>query len=415
MSNQLTPVDRDTEVVQIDAPTINLAAQLTKAEIDQQIATAHAFPRSLTRVNNNITTLVTMSERSAESCAYALPRGNKPIVGPSIRFAEVVAQNYGNCRIGARVVHVDRFEKFVEAEGVFHDLETNTATTMRVRRRIVDRGGRLFNDDMIIVTGNAAASIAKRNAILAGVPNALWQEAYEAAQSVVKGDLKTLPERIELLTKAFGSIGVTMDQVCEYLEIDGLRDMNIDRAATAAVVLRAIKSGEAQIEEYFAPTGEKAKPTGRLSDRAKPGSLNDIAGDAQKSGKGQRKPAADKAGQVETGKGQEASEKVEAATADTRDAGTAEGDGADAGEASDADTASSAEADTAGASEGSGDSAGDEGEHDDADRHERLQNARDRGSRARTRGQREDAIPPDLKNDEELKAAWLEGWTGEEA
>jgi hypothetical protein len=30
---------------------------------------------------------------------------------------------------------------------------------------------------MIIVTGNAASAIAKRNAILAGVPNAVWRRA----------------------------------------------------------------------------------------------------------------------------------------------------------------------------------------------------------------------------------------------
>ena len=30
----------------------------------------------------------------------------------------------GNNRVGTRIVHVDRIEKYVEAEGVFHHLET---------------------------------------------------------------------------------------------------------------------------------------------------------------------------------------------------------------------------------------------------------------------------------------------------
>jgi hypothetical protein len=43
-----------------------------------------------------------------------------------------------------------------------------------VRRRIFDSRGRLFNDDMITVTGNAACAIAKRNAILSGVPKSAF-------------------------------------------------------------------------------------------------------------------------------------------------------------------------------------------------------------------------------------------------
>src|SRR5487761_2139159 len=121
----------------------DMAVSLARAEIDQQITTAHAFPRSVTRVVKNITSLATMDDDAAAECVYALPRGGKPIKGPSIRLAEIVAGQWGNCRVGARVVHVDRIEKFVEAEGIFHDLETNTATTSRVRRRISDKNGRI--------------------------------------------------------------------------------------------------------------------------------------------------------------------------------------------------------------------------------------------------------------------------------
>jgi hypothetical protein len=154
-------------------------------------------------VSDRIFSLATLDRESAEESMYALPRGGKPITGPSIRFAEVVKQAYGNCRAAARVVHVDREEKFVEAEGIFHDLETNVATTARVRRRIVDSKGRLYSDDMIIVTGNAACSIALRNAIMGGVPKPLWRRAYEAVQGTIKGDITTLSEN---RTKALAGV-----------------------------------------------------------------------------------------------------------------------------------------------------------------------------------------------------------------
>ena len=148
----------------------SLVIGMSRVEIDQQIATARRYPRQISVVAKNILSTVTLDEETAAECMYALPRGGKPIQGPSIRFAEAVKAFYGNNRSASRVVHVDRAEKVVVAEGIFHDLETNTATRSEVRRRIVDSKGRLYSDDMIIVTGNAAGSIALRNSILGGGP-----------------------------------------------------------------------------------------------------------------------------------------------------------------------------------------------------------------------------------------------------
>jgi len=175
MSNQSDgPKGQELEVVESSAglPMLDagVAVALARAEIDQQIATAHAFPRSIKRAVDNILSLATLDRATSEECIYALPRGGKSIRGPSVRLAEIVASQWGNCRVAARVVAVDRLEKYVEAEGIFHDLETNMAATARVRRRIVDSKGRLYNEDMILVTGNAACQIAKRNAVLSGVP-----------------------------------------------------------------------------------------------------------------------------------------------------------------------------------------------------------------------------------------------------
>lgn len=257
--NQVTKYDPETgELAPTTGPSESMIGALAKAEIDTQVATAHAYPRSVARAIKNINSLVTISEAAAEECNYALPRGGKPITGPSVRLAEIVASQWGNCRIGARVVHVDRFEKYVEAEGFFHDLETNMATTARVRRRIVDRQGRLFNDDMITVTGNAACSIAKRNAILGGVPKAVWNEAYQTALATIKGDVKTLPERRDGAFKAFAAFGVTPEQIVEALDLGGIEDITLEHLATLIAMHKAIKDGEQTVEEYF-PSAGKAK------------------------------------------------------------------------------------------------------------------------------------------------------------
>lgn len=236
----------------------SLAVSLARAEVDQQIATARAMPRSIDKAVKNIMTLSTLDEESAAECVYALPRGGKPIKGPSVRLAEIIASQWGNCRVGARVVHVDRIEKFIEAEGVFHDLETNTATTARVRRRISDKNGRLLNDDMIVVTGNAACSIAKRNAILGAVPKAVWRKAYTAVERVIAGDIKTLAERRTTAMKAFAAFGVKPEQVFAALDVAGMDDITLDHITTLIGMHSALKSGEETVETMFGKPGAGA-------------------------------------------------------------------------------------------------------------------------------------------------------------
>ena len=266
MHNEIITQDGEVMEDTTAITTASMAVQLQKAEIDQLVSTAHAFPRSLKRVQSNILSMATLDEESAEECIYALPRGGKPIRGPSIRFAEILKQSYGNCRAAARVVHVDKTEGYVEAEGVFHDLETNSASTARVRRRITDRMGRVFKDDMIIVTGNAACAIAMRNAILAGVPKPLWRKAYELVQATITGDVTTLSENREKAFKALAAFGVKPEQVFTALGIQGEEDITVDHIATLRGMYSALKNGEATVEEMFVGTVKATSHHQQISD-----------------------------------------------------------------------------------------------------------------------------------------------------
>jgi len=111
--------------------------------------------------------------------------------------------------------------------------------------------GRLFNADMIIVTGNAAWSIAKRNAILAGVPKSVWRQAYDAARKVVAGDVQTLTVRREKAVSAFANFGVKPEQVFVSLGVAGNDDITLDHIPILRGMFSAIKNGEATVEEMF--------------------------------------------------------------------------------------------------------------------------------------------------------------------
>lgn len=236
-------------ITEISTSTISAIA---KVEIDTAIATARRYPRSIDKAVKNILSLTTIDEETAEEAIYALPRGGKPIRGPSVRLAETIQQCWGNCRVDARVINIDRENKIVEAESVFHDLETNSATRATVRRRIVDSKGRLYSDDMIIVTGNAACSIAKRNAILGGVPKAIWRRAYAEAERVIAGDVTTLNVTRDKAVRAFATYGVKPEQVFAAIGVRGIDDISIEHIPTLRGMFSAIKNGETTVEEVFA-------------------------------------------------------------------------------------------------------------------------------------------------------------------
>lgn len=232
----------------------SMVSMISRAEIDQQIATAKKYPRSIKRFVDEATAMVTLNESIAQQCIYALPRDGKVVEGASARFAEIVASAWGNCRAGARVVN--ETGEFITAQGVFHDLERNVAITFEVQRRITNKSGKRFSADMIGVTGNAASSIALRNAILKGVPKAFWDNLYQKARAVVAGDIKTLANKRAEAIKQFQIYGVTEAQILAKLGREGVADIGIDDLVVLFGMLTAIRDGDTTPEQAFAAEGD---------------------------------------------------------------------------------------------------------------------------------------------------------------
>jgi hypothetical protein len=229
-----------------------MVAVLNKSEIDQQISTARAYPRTIRAALEEAKELVTITKKTAQGCIYALPRKkdgeNITIEGPSVRFAEIIAHTWGNCRVGSRVI--DESGDFVTAQGVFHDLGKNVAITREVQRRITSRNGSRFNADMIAVTGNAASAIALRNAILVGIPKAFWSPIYEAARKVVMGDAKTLPNQRAEMLQELQQLGATEAMVLAVLGVEAVKDITSDHLVILAGLASRIVEGEA-VEVVF--------------------------------------------------------------------------------------------------------------------------------------------------------------------
>lgn len=245
------------DVMQVSG-TDSLAA-LNRSEIDVQIATAHQYPRKLSEVLNNIETLATMDEEVAGSCFYTLRRQGKVIEGASVRMAEIIASSWGNLRVQARVIGNDG--KVITAQGVCHDLQTNYAVSSEVKRRITDKSGKTYSEDMIVVTGNAACAIAMRNALFKVVPAAIVKKVIEKAKRVSLGESMTLETSRQKMLDYFKTIGVDEKKIFDYLSVEKLEEIDIDMIVELRGLANAIKEGTTSVQEAFEPKFDEQKAT----------------------------------------------------------------------------------------------------------------------------------------------------------
>ncbi len=246
------------EIIKAEVVSENSLTLMLKAEIDTQIATAHAFPRSIKTFLDKAMSIATVSDSVAASCNYSLPRGGKVIEGPTVRLAEIVCSTYGNIRSGARVISNNG--KIITAQGICHDLETNNCVTVEVNRKITDRSGKTFSEDMIVIAGNAACAIAFRNAVFKVIPSALIQEVYEQTKLVAKGTVATLIERRDKALNYAKSQGITDKQICTVLEIKKIEDIDLDKLSILRGMLALITNGESTAKDLFDTSIEEINP-----------------------------------------------------------------------------------------------------------------------------------------------------------
>lgn len=272
-----------------------------RGEVDTQISTARRFPRSVKKFQSKAMELATLDQETAGSCFYSLPRDGKNIEGPSARLAEIVVGAWGNVRSQANVVDIDG--SFVTVRGMCWDLENNVAVSTEVRRRITNKQGRRFSDDMIVTTANAACSIALRNAIFKVVPMALVRPIYLAARRVAVGDATTLVDRRSAMLAYFAKMGVRSEQICLKVDKPGIEDINLDDLGTLLGISTAIKEGDTTVDEEFPPidkkTSEKKSKGDQIADEINKSNPNqgksDVNPQAESDKQSSKKPAVDKA------------------------------------------------------------------------------------------------------------------------
>jgi hypothetical protein len=262
------------ELVSVESSVNAALSQITKAEIDQQIATAHAYPRSLSKFKNRALEMATLDEETAESCIYSRPVGKDPKTGQqkyaegmSVRMAEIVGACFGNLRVGAMLVEMT--PRYVKARGFAHDLETNFASTSEVVESTVNRNGLPYDERMRAVVAKAAIAKARRDATFQVVPKALCKPIEAAARQAAIGDASTIGKRRDAVAKWVAVLGIDPARVWASLGVAGADDLTVEHLTTLTGVRTAIKDGESTIDEAFPTLAQESSGSAAKAAAAK--------------------------------------------------------------------------------------------------------------------------------------------------
>lgn len=256
--------------------TVEAAASRSAQEVQAAMVIAKKFPRDQVAAYERI--MQACKRRSlAEVAEYVYPRGSTQITGPSIRLAEVIAQNWGNFEAG--VVELERHDGESTVMAYAWDLETNARdvkvfTIKHVRE--TKKGNYTLDDprDIYELVANQGAR-RKRACILAVVPGDIVDAAREECGRTLAthGKNEPLIDRVRKMVLAFAELGVTQGM------LEGRLGHKMDATIEQELVnLRriytSIRDGMGKRDEFFAfetkpPEGLPADQSGGQLAKAK--------------------------------------------------------------------------------------------------------------------------------------------------
>ncbi|HHV97229.1 MAG TPA: hypothetical protein GXX37_12300 [Clostridiaceae bacterium] len=236
-------------------------------EVQGMIIMAKKFPRDQFAAYNRI--MEACKRKSlAEVAQYEFPRGGEKVTGPSIRLAEVLAQNWGNISTGIIELEQNYGESKVMAFA--WDLETNYREerifTVKHERKAKGVIKKLDDPrDIYELVANLGAR-RKRSCILAVIPKDIVEAAEAQCEETLKKSNagKPLVDRIrDMFAKFQADFGVTKDMIEEFIgcRAEAFTERDILRLGR---VYNSLRDGMAKREDFFnvkatSPEPEKAE------------------------------------------------------------------------------------------------------------------------------------------------------------
>lgn len=241
--------------------TAEMVTSRQMQEVQGQIIMAKKFPRDEVAASRRIMTAC-QRRRLAEQAEYEYQRGDSKVVGPSIRLAEALAQNWGNLDFG--FVELEQRNGESQVMAYCWDLEANTrqAKIFSVPHvRETKRGNYPLTKprDIYEQVANQAARRV-RACILGIIPGDIVEEAIEQCHKTLLGkDDTPLIDRIKKCVMiAEKEYQIPQESLEKYIgckaEAFSMNDLiRLNR------VFNSIKDGMAKREEVFEMPGVEKK------------------------------------------------------------------------------------------------------------------------------------------------------------
>lgn len=197
----------------------------------------------------------------AQVAIYSYPKGGATVSGPSIRLAEVLAQNYGNLDFGVK--ELERRDGASIAESYCWDLETNT------------RQSKIFEVPHIIGTKNGPKTLADprdiyelvanqgarrlRSCILGIIPGDIVEAAEnQCRETLKKGTGEPIEDRIRKMIAAFKVLGISQEMIEKRLE-HKIDLTTSDEIVELQGIHNALRDKQAKTKDFFASAVDEAE------------------------------------------------------------------------------------------------------------------------------------------------------------
>ena len=232
-------------------------------EVKGQIFMAKQFPRNQFEAEKRI--LDSCKRQSlAQTAVYSYPRGKQMVTGPSIRLAEVLAQNWGNISFGIKELEQKNGESVAMAYA--WDVETNSRqekvfTVPHIR--YTRNGTTVLNDPRDIyelVANNGARRL--RACILGVIPGDITEKAVEECNKTMSGandlPLKDRLNNALILFKEKHDVTQEMIEDRFGYNISAFTERNL---VDLRNIVNSLKDGMSKVDDWFDKPKENKKQT----------------------------------------------------------------------------------------------------------------------------------------------------------
>jgi len=253
-----------------ERPGVAAASEIHRSvsEMQAMMLVAKKFPRNQMEATDRILQACTRPSL-AEQALYSYNRGGTDITGPSIRLAEMLAQNWGNIDFGIKELAQEGGASEVMA--YCWDTETNARQVKvfkvpHTRFRKAEKGGPVRLEDprdiYELVANNGARRL--RACILGVIPGDVIDAAVDQCEKTLTAKVDVTPDLIKEMLAKFADYGVTKEMVEKRIQ------RHIESISPASVVqlrkiFNSLKDGMSTIGDWF-----EAAPATGVEDDGKP-------------------------------------------------------------------------------------------------------------------------------------------------